>query len=155
MLLPVRWRLEAGKSGNDEVIEGPFLCFLPVVHSVPDGAAVHEDDRMMPVTPSRGGSQPIDLFGVDPLEDLLKAGSRDMVTLIDDHHAVILDALPHLPLTRQGLHDGHIDNAPPVLFSRSDLPDEALNGFSPPLFREFRRFFIEFQKLCQLGSPLG
>ena len=57
----------------------------------------------MSVLAGGGGGQPIDIPCVYFLENLLKADGGDVVTLVHNDHAVILDQRPDLISADEGL----------------------------------------------------
>lgn len=70
--------------------EGAFFRLRLRVHLIPNGTALHIDDRMMPVLPRWRCSQSVYITGVDLLHDLFEVQCRDMMAFVHDHHSVIL-----------------------------------------------------------------
>ncbi len=79
--------------------------------SVPDGSALHEQDRLQAVAAHQGGRQPQQISGLHLPEDGLKRGGGDVVAFIDDHLAVALHHGIHLPFAHQRLHHSDVELA--------------------------------------------
>src|SRR5205814_4755245 len=58
---------------------------------VPDRTALHEDDRLLTITPYWRSRQAKYVLGLGPLEDRLEREGRQMVALVDDDVAVVFD----------------------------------------------------------------
>ena len=89
-----------------------LLRLLLCVYQIADRAALHEDDRMMPVLANGCSGQTINIFGPYRFHNLLKAESSNMVTLVADYHTIICNKLLDVFVFsfKQRLDYGNIDN---------------------------------------------
>ena len=62
----------------------------------------------MAVLPNGSSCQPIHIRGRNRFQDLLKIDRRNMMALIDNHHAVPADERLYPLIGQAGLHEGNI-----------------------------------------------
>lgn len=86
-------------------------------------AALHEDDRVMPVLAGYGRRQAEDVFRLAAPGHRLEADRRQMVAFVDDQMAVLADDVIDLALAGQTLDDRNVDNAGGFAFAAADLAD--------------------------------
>ncbi len=94
--------------------------------SVPDRAALHEDDRVLTVATLWSRSQAMNVSGPDALEDRLERNGRQVVAFVDGHLAVVLDQRVDLTLPGKRLHHRDIDEARWFGLATADHADDAL-----------------------------
>ena len=90
------------------MLEGAGRRLTLGINAMADGAALHEDNRMMTVFATDRRGQPGDKLGFCLSYDLLETVSRHMVTFIDDDVAVRSHAIAHDPFVYETLNDCHI-----------------------------------------------
>src|SRR5690625_5212097 len=81
---------KTGKPGDDIVIKRTFFSLFFYVHFVPNGTALHEHNRMMPVMALRGSGQSINIFGIYLFNYFLETKGRYVMTFVHDHHSIVL-----------------------------------------------------------------
>ena len=96
LFLFVQWRSQRGESGNYVMIKRPFFRLSPGIIPVTNRAALHEYYGVTPILSGGRGGQPIDIFSSYGFEDGLEAHGRDMVTFINNDHAVVFHTLPDI-----------------------------------------------------------
>ena len=97
---------------------------LPLcINAEPHRAALHEDDRMVPVFAADGCRQAEDAFRLAAPGHRLKTDRRQMVAFVDDQMAILANDVIDLALARQTLNDRYIDNAGGLAFATADLAD--------------------------------
>ena len=93
---------------------------------VPDGPALHEDDRLLAIAANRRGGQAEHELRLGPFEDGIERRGANMMAFIDDDLSVGLDQCIDLALTGQRLHHGDVDLAGGLGFAATDGADHAL-----------------------------
>ena len=130
---------KAGRTNQHLVGERPAGRLPPGVHAMPDGAALHEQGRVLAILSRHRCRQPDDVPRLGSVGDLRETGRRDVVAFIHDHVAVVRDAVVHLPVPDQALNHGDVDPAPELLASAAQTTDLA---------------FRNAEKLAQPVAPL-
>ena len=90
---------------------------------MPHRTALHEDDRMMAVLARDRCRQSRDESRFGPPDDLFEAVRRQMVALIDDHMAVLGDAIVDDTLPDQALNDADIEQPGRSASAAADATD--------------------------------
>ncbi len=109
---------------------------------MPDRSALHEDDRMMTILPRDRCGKAQDESRLRPTDDFFKAPRGEMVAFIDDHMAVIGDAIVHDTFANQALNDCHVDHPGRLLSTAANAADrlhrkvEELGQAFDPLVQE-------------------
>src|SRR5436853_6134667 len=80
---------ELGVARSHLMLEGRCFGHRPGAHAEPYGAALHVDDRMVPILPGRSSSQAYDILGLRLPHHLFEGESGYMMALIDDHLPVL------------------------------------------------------------------
>src|SRR6266851_264225 len=110
------------------------------IYAMSNGAALHEDDRMVPILACHGRGQPNDIARLCPPGDEFKTRRRNMMTLVDDQMAIVRHQVGYFALTHEALDQRDIYNAGRLPPSASDDAD-------------FLR--IDIEKCPQPLHPLG
>ena len=66
-----------------------ILSLPAIIHPMPDRTALHEDDRLVSISPRHRRRQPRDIPGLTLANDPLEADRRNVMTFIHDHVAVV------------------------------------------------------------------
>jgi len=66
------------------VTDPPHGSLRTRIYAMSNGAALHEDDRMVPILACHGRGQPSDIARLCPLGREFKTHRRKMMTLVDD-----------------------------------------------------------------------
>ena len=119
---------KAGRAHQHLVGERPAGRLPLRVHAMPDGAALHEERRVLAILSRDGGRQPGDVPRLGPVGDLREAGCRDVVALVHHHVAVVRDAVVHLPVPDQALNRGDVDPALELLATAAQTTDLAFRN---------------------------
>jgi len=90
-------RHERRRADDDRMREGPCSRLNLGADSMPDRAALHEDDRVMTVLPSDGGGEAKHIPGPGPSCNLFEAVRRQMMALVHDELAILGHAVVHPP----------------------------------------------------------
>ena len=98
---------------------GLFLGIDTMAH----GAALHEDDRMVPVLARHSCGQPGNKFRLCPTSHLLKAVGRQMVAFVNDQMAVFGYTVVNDAFAYQALNERDVNHAVGFLSSASDMTD--------------------------------
>ena len=115
--------LKRGWADDDRVFERSCRRLRFGVHPMPHGAALHEDDWMMTVLARHRRGQPQDESRLRPTDHLLKAVRRQMVAFIDDHLAVLGDAIVHDTLADEALNDRHVEQPGRLVAAAANAAD--------------------------------
>ena len=73
--------------------------------------ALHEDDRVVPVSTDRCRCEAEDKSGLHFLHDALERERGNMVAFIDDHLPVVRDDVSDGAFPHEALHDADVDRA--------------------------------------------
>lgn len=88
--------------------------------------ALHEDDRLPPITPDWCRGEPEHVSGFGPLQDGLERKRREVVALVGNDLTVVLDNLAGLTLPGQRLHQRDVDLAAWLGLAASNGADHTL-----------------------------
>ena len=80
------------------------------VSRVSNRAALHEYDGLMSVFPNRGRGQAIDPMCICFFQNVFEIYRRHMMTLIDNHHAIVFDKRFYLSIGYARLDEGDIND---------------------------------------------
>jgi hypothetical protein len=105
---------------HDLMVEGAKGRLLPGIDTMTDGAALHEDDRVVAVFPRHRRRQAKHVSGLGLPSDGFEAHGGQVMTFIDDDMAVISHQIGDNPLPHQALHESDIDVAARLLFPAVD-----------------------------------
>jgi len=89
----------------------------------PDRTTLHEDNRVMPVFPSRRGGEPDNVVRFHLAHHLFKAERAQMVAFIDNDVAVLGNEILNLAVPLETLKQGHVDLSRPNVAAARDLAD--------------------------------
>ncbi len=79
-----------------------MLCrIILCISGIPDRAALHENDRLVPVGAFRRRGQPVNIFRVRCFQDTFKALSRYMMTFVHNKYSVVIDKRLDLMISNQ------------------------------------------------------
>ena len=78
---------------------------------MPYGAALHEDDGMVPVFSGDGCRQTDDIARLRSARDKLKTRRRQVVAFVDDQLAVVSHDVVDLAVSDQALDQSHVNHA--------------------------------------------
>src|SRR5215469_3602223 len=81
------------------------------VDTITDGAALHEDDRVVTVLPRHGCGQPGNKLRLCPTSNLLKTAGGQMMTFVNNQMAVFSYTVVHGAPARQTLNERDINHA--------------------------------------------
>src|SRR5882672_12180302 len=98
--------MELGASEYDLVIEGSSRSLLSCVDSMTNGAAVHEDDRVVAILSRHCRGQAEHVPCLSFTGDGFEADSRDVVAFIDYDVPVVRNHIGDRALADQALHEG-------------------------------------------------
>lgn len=90
------------------------------IPSLGSPAAVHEDDGLPTVPPYRGRCETEHVSGLGRSKNGIERDRSDVVALVDDHVAVVLDGRINLSAAGECLHHGDIDPACGSRFASAD-----------------------------------
>ena len=90
---------------------------------MPNRTALHEDDRMVAVLACDGCRQANDKSGFGLAYHLLETVRRQVMALIDDHMAVLSDAVIHDAFSDETLNDADINLSSRAISSSADSSD--------------------------------
>lgn len=96
---------ERGRTWHDDMIERPRRRLPPSIHAEADWAALHEDDRMMPVLPHRRRREAEDVARFHLPHHRLEAERGKMMAFIHDDVAVVGDEIAHGIFADHALED--------------------------------------------------
>lgn len=105
------------------MLEGTLQGLCLGGRPVPDGATLHEDDRMVTVAARNGRRQPEHIPGLGTARDALEAHGGNVVALVDHQMPVVVDDVVHFPVAYQALYHSDIDKATRLAPATADLPD--------------------------------
>jgi hypothetical protein len=108
---------------EDEMLEWAGRCLCPRVHSMANGPALHEDDRMVAVLACDGRRQPHDESSLGPACHLLETVCGEVMTFVDNHVPVLGDAVIDHTLPDQALNDGDVEHPSRPASSTADSAD--------------------------------
>ena len=114
---------KAGRANQHLMGERPAGRLPPGVHAMPDGAALHEQGRVLAVLSGHGCRQPGDVPRLGSVGDLRETGRRDVVAFVHHHVTVVRDAVVHLPIPDQALNHGDVDPALELLATAAQTTD--------------------------------
>ena len=103
--------------------ERPAGRLPPGIHAMSDGAALHEQGRVLAILSRHGCRQPGDVLRLGSVGDLRETGRRDVVAFVHHHVAVVRDAVVHLPVPDQALNHGDVDPALELLATAAQTTD--------------------------------
>src|SRR5688572_14809029 len=86
-------------------------------------AALHEDNRMVPVLACDGCRQTNDEAASGVAYHLLETVSRQVMALVDNHVAVLGDAVVSCAFSEQTLKDADVNQSSRSISSSADSPD--------------------------------
>ena len=98
---------------------------LPGIDAMPDGPALHCDDRVVPVLTGGCRREPGHIARPGLPEHSLEAHRRDVVALVDENVPVIGDEILDLAARAQALQHADVDRAPALVAATSELTDRA------------------------------
>ena len=125
------WRFPAGRNlkeggaRDDPVGERALRCLLEGIHAMPDGAALHEDDRMMTVFADRRGSEAEQVAGFHLTQDLLETERGEVMAFVHDEVAVVGHAVEHGAFAVQALDDGDVHSSRELVLAAAEMADVA------------------------------
>lgn len=96
----------------------------PGIDAMADRAALHEDDRLMPILARYRGGQPENEPRLRSPRDKLEARRGQVVTFVDDEMAIIANKVGDFSAPHEALDQRHIDHASRLAFASPDRPDE-------------------------------
>ncbi len=90
-------RTKIRRTDVDGMFKGTHGSLMSGIDSIANWSALHEDDGMMSVFSSQRGGQAGHEFGLRLTDDLLKAGSGQMMAFIYDEMSIISHEIAHKP----------------------------------------------------------
>jgi len=90
---------------------------------VPDRAALHEDDRVLPIPAHRRRRQAEDEPRLGAFQDGVEGNRSHVMTFVDDDLPVCFDDWIDSAMPRQGLHHGNVDLTGTPRHATADGPD--------------------------------
>src|SRR2546426_10788375 len=90
------------------VRERPEASLLPGIDAVTHRAALHENNRVVPVFPVDGSGEPGDVSALGPAGDQFKAPGRKVVALVHNQMAIRSEAVVYDSFPHEALHQRHI-----------------------------------------------
>ncbi len=103
--------------------EGPGRSLLLCINAMPHGAALHEDDRVMPILPRNGCREADNKFRFCPGGDQLEASRGKMVAFVHHQMSVIPNPVIDHSLPHQALNQGYINPSGELPLSAPKPPD--------------------------------
>ena len=103
--------LECRRLHEDDVVERVNCRLRSCGYSVPNGAALHEDDGVVTVLARDGRRQPRNESRLGLAGHLLEAPRRQVVTLVDDQVAVVGQAVLDDTLSDKTLDEGDVEQS--------------------------------------------
>src|SRR5262249_46921802 len=116
-------RLEGGRLNQHEMFERSRRRLHASIHLMSDRTALHEDDRMVTVLARDGCRQADCESGFGPAYYLLKAVRRQVMALVDNHMAVLGDAVIGHALSDETLKYADVDVSSRATPTTSDSTD--------------------------------
>ena len=148
---------ERSRAQDRAVFEGTSQGLRLGSRPVPDGTALHEDDRMVSVPARNGSRQPEHIPGLRAARDRLETHCGKVVALVDHKLPVVGDDVVHFPFAHEALNHADIDEAAWLALAATDLPDGGRGKIEE--CRELRDPLIhELQAVDQherVGAPRG
>ena len=105
---------KAGRADEDPVNEGPGCGLLFRIHAMPHRAALHEDNRVMPVFACKSGGQAGHESRFGPARDQFEAQSGHVMTFIYYQVAVLCDSIIDCAFVDQTLHKERVNVRSPA-----------------------------------------
>ena len=93
------------------------------IYAMSNGAALHEDDRMVTIFAGHGCGQSEDIARFRPTGHELKTRRRKMMALIDNQMAVVRYHVGYFASTHEALDQRDIDDASRLAASAADDAD--------------------------------
>ena len=118
-------RHERRRADDDRMREGPCRRLNLGADSMPDRAALHEDDRVMTVLPSDGGGEAKHVPGPGPSCDQFEAVRRQMMALVHDEVAIVGHAVVDDAFANQALDERDVNQSSRLASSSSNSADPA------------------------------
>lgn len=115
--------LKRGGADEDFVGEGAFGGLLAGIDPMSDGAALHEDDGMVPVLAGDGGGEAEDEFCFGATGHEFEALGGEVVAFVDDEVAVVGNEVFDHALANEALDDGDVDVAGEFLAASAEASD--------------------------------
>ena len=116
-------RLESRGLHQHDMLERARRALGSRIHAVPNGPALHEDDRMMAVLAGHGCGQAYNEPGLGLARHALEALRGDVVTFIDDHVSVLADAVIDDALANKAVNNGDVEGACSTVPATADASD--------------------------------
>src|SRR5215813_1712560 len=136
---PFRRHRKLGQPRYDFVFNTRSGGPLPAGHVATDRTTLHKNYRVVPILSNRCSSQADDILRFDLSQHSFERESRDVVTLVYDHLAVVRNQILNFAFSDETLYYGHVDSS-----SSRSLP--ASNLANVPFFKS--------KKLGQPITPL-
>ena len=104
-------RLKARRVDHYLMGKGSRSSLLAGVDTMPHGAALHENDRVLSVLSRQSGGQPERVSGLRPPSNRLEAARRQVVTFIHDQLSVMGHFIADRPIPAPALDQRHVQFA--------------------------------------------
>ena len=102
------------------MVKWSFSSLLAIADPVSDRAALHKDNRVMPVFTGQRRRQTKKTSGLALPRDQFKTECRQMMTFVNNHKTVVADKIVNHSFFAQALNRGNVNYSSGVAFTAAD-----------------------------------